>query len=110
VFGWFRKKTVPPDVEAQIKAIYDVCVAALTKVWLDIDPRTTTIEELAVEINKFGTMATEVMFTKFPIMKQAPAKLIWLIVCTAVLESKTHPVDDVNKAIDLLRAQYASPL
>jgi hypothetical protein len=83
VFGWFRKKSDPPVVEAQIKAVYDVCVGAFTKAWLDLNPRTTTIEELAVEINKFGAMATEVMLTKFPIMKQAPGKLIWLIICTA---------------------------
>ena len=108
MFGWFRKKSDPPDVEAQIKAVYDVCVGAFTKTWLDLNPRTTTIEELAVEINKFGVMATQIMFTKFPIMKQAPGKVIWLIIFTAVLEAKTHPVDDVNKAIDLLRARYAN--
>ena len=46
------------------------------------------------------------MYTKFPITKHAPPSVLWMAVFTAVLESKTHPTDEVNKAVNLLRAKY----
>jgi hypothetical protein len=105
MLGWFRKKSAP--LTPEIQKIYDQCVTVCTRTWRELNPKTTTEEQLAHEIEGFGSSATAFIYTKFPIMKQAPPNLLWLIVFTAVLESNTHPAADVNKAIDMLRAKYA---
>lgn len=105
---WFRKKPTTADVEKQGKAIFEVCLEAFKRTWMDLNPQTSTPEELAAQIEEFSQTAFRFMFTKFPITKDAPPSFIWNTVFTAVLETKTHSVEEVNKAIDLLRAKYAS--
>jgi hypothetical protein len=108
MFGWFRKKPTADDIAAEGKAIFDVCVKVFRKTWTDLNPQADTPEELAAEIEKFSHTAFRLMFTKFPLTKEAPPYFLWLTVFTAVLEAKTHPAEQVNKAIDLLRAKYAN--
>ena len=106
--GWFRKKSSAGDIEAQCKAIFDVCVEAFRRTWTGLNPQATTPEALAAKIEEFSQGAFQFMFTKFPLTKDAPPFFLWLTVFTAVLESKIHPADQVNKAIDLLRAKYGA--
>jgi hypothetical protein len=105
--GWFSKKPQAPDIDAEVKAISDLCVAAFKRTWTDLNSKADTPEALAAEIEDFSQSAFQFMFTKFPLTKQAPPYFLWLTVFTAVLESKTHPTAQVNHAIDLLRAKYA---
>jgi hypothetical protein len=44
---------------------------------------------------------------EIPYHETRTPSILWMAAFTAVLESKTHPTDEVNKAIDLLRAKYA---
>jgi hypothetical protein len=81
--GWFRKTPTADDIAAQGKAILEVCVEAFKRTWIELNPKAPTPEMLAVQIEEF-------------------------VVFAAVLESKTHTTDQVNKAIDLLRKKYAS--
>jgi hypothetical protein len=104
--GWFSKKPAA-EVEKEAKAIFDLCVEAFRRTWVDLAHHSATPEELAAEIEEFSQTAFRFMFTRFPLTKQAPPKFVWLTVFTAVLESKTYPVEQVNRAIDLLRAKHA---
>jgi hypothetical protein len=105
--AWFRKKPTADDIAAQGKAIFEVCVEAFKRAWTDLNPQPSTPEALAGQIEEFAHTAFRFMFTKFPLTKDAPRSFIWNTVFTAVLESKTHSTDEVNKAIELLRAKYA---
>ncbi len=104
---WFRKRQDGADIEAEGKAIFDLCVEAFKRTWIGLNPKTETPEALAAQIEEFSQSAFRFMFTRFPITKEAPPYFLWLTVFTAVLESKTNSTDRVNKAIDLLRAKYA---
>jgi hypothetical protein len=95
-----------PAVDAEIKATYDLCVAAFTKTWRDLNPTASTPEGLAAEIERFAQGAFSWMFTRFPITQHAPPFTLWLAIFTAILEANTHPKDLTNKAIDLLRDKY----
>jgi hypothetical protein len=108
MFDWFRKKTTPSDLDAQIKDIHDQCITLCKGAWLDLSPKATTPEQLAGEIERFGSSATAFIMTTFPLTKHAKPYFFWQIMFIAVLESKTHPAADVNKAIDLLRSKYAN--
>jgi hypothetical protein len=100
MFGWFRKK---PDA----RATYILCVEAIKATWTKLDHReTSTPTELAAELESLAGPAFRFMYKHFPLSKEAPPSLVWRAIFTAVLESKTHSPDDVNKAIDLLRAKY----
>jgi hypothetical protein len=104
--GWFSRKPQAPDIEAEVKAISDLCVEAFKLMWSGLNSKADTPEALAAEIEEFSQSAFWFMFTKFPLTKQAPPYFLWLTVFTAVLESKTHPTAQVNEAIELLRAKY----
>jgi hypothetical protein len=106
--AWFRKKPTAADIEAQGNAIFEVCVEAFKRTWTDLNPQTSTPEALAAQIEEFAQTAFRFMFTRFPITKDAPPSFVWNTVFTAVLESKTHSVEEVNKAIDLLRPRHAN--
>ena len=50
---------------------------------------------------------SEGILQNFPIMRSAPAEVIWEMVFLAVLQSKTHSADEVSKAREVLAAKYA---
>jgi hypothetical protein len=106
MFGWFGKKPTQADIDSQAKAAYEQSVEVFKRTWAELNPKASTPEQLAYEIEQFSGSAIRFMYTKFPITKHAPPSVIWMAVFTAVLESKTHPTDEVNKAVNLLRAKY----
>jgi hypothetical protein len=108
MFGWFSKKQTQADLDAEAKQIYVQCVEVFKRTWAELNPRAATAEQLAFEIEQFSADAFRFMYTKFPLTKHAPASLLWMAVFTAVLECRTHPTDQVNNAIDLLRAKYVN--
>jgi hypothetical protein len=106
MFGWFGKKSAQADIDSQAKAAYEQSVEIFKRTWAELNPKASTPEQLAHEIELFSGNAFRFIYTKFPITKHAPPSILWMAVFTAVLESKTHPTDEVNKAINLLRAKY----
>lgn len=62
---------------------------------------------LANRIEAFAAPAIAAMLENYPSTKSAPPGLPWLMIFTAVLTSKTHPVAQVNAAIDMLEAKYS---
>jgi len=62
---------------------------------------------LADRIEAFSAPAMAGMFKHYPSTKVAPPGVLWMMIFTAVLESKTHVVADVNAAIAQLEARHA---
>ncbi len=107
--GWFTKKPTQAEIEAQLKSIYDVCVKAFTAAWKEASRPAETPEHLAAAIEEFAAGAVASVYNRFPVMKEAPPKLLWMAVLTAVEEARTHQEAQLEKAFELLRAKYAVP-
>lgn len=58
-------------------------------------------------IEAFAQPAIAGMMQHYPSSKHAPPGMLWMMIFTAILESKTHPADEVNAAIAQLEAKYA---
>ena len=112
MFEWLKGRSnrqQQEDLERRLKAITDQSIEVCKRTWADLHPTPNASmpsEQLAREIEEFAQSAFRFMFAQFPIMKEAPPFHLWLVVFTAVLETKTLPTDNVNAAIDLLRAKY----
>jgi hypothetical protein len=68
---WFKKKKTAADIEAEAKAIFDLCVEAFRRTWSDLEHHSGTPEAVAAEIEEFSQTAFRFMFTKFPLTKEA---------------------------------------
>jgi hypothetical protein len=62
---------------------------------------------LADTVEMFLPLANEYVTKNYPVMKMAPPGLIWEMVWVAVIESKSHPVAEVNAARAALGAKVA---
>lgn len=102
---WKKKKTLTD----QVKAHSDAIVASLNpkwKVFCQTMPFKVEVP-LADRIEAFASPAIAGMLQHYSWTKAAPPGMLWMMVFTAILESKTHPVADVNAAIAQLEAKYA---
>jgi hypothetical protein len=103
-FAYVWKTPTQADVENQSAANYKRCVEIFKKTWVKLNPKVSTVAQLAFEIERFSATALRFVYTKTSYLKHAPPRTIWLAVFTAVAESKIHPTDQVNEAINLLNA------
>jgi hypothetical protein len=63
---------------------------------------------LSLKMDTFITPIQLFFEKKYPVLAAGPAETFWLTTFTAILESGTHPKEQVNAAIAELRAKYAS--
>jgi hypothetical protein len=110
--------SVPPGLEpmdeapksaaptsGELKAISAAAIEDIKAKWIQFD---TVIKmkagvPLSAKIDSFVEPITSFVDTKYPTVMQGPAEALWLILFTAILESGTHPKDEVNRAIGELR-------
>lgn len=102
---WKKRKT-PAE---QVKGDTDAIVASLGPKWRMFCQAVPFKPEvpLADRIEAFAAPAIAGMLQHYPTTKSAPPGLLWMMVFTAILESKTHPAAEVNAAIAQLEAKYA---
>lgn len=62
---------------------------------------------LSQKIELFPNPLQQFFQTKYPVLLAGPSEMYWLTIFTAILESGTHPKDEVNAAIADLQAKYA---
>ncbi len=62
---------------------------------------------LATKIDLFAQPIEQFIQSNYPVISKGPTEVFWLIVFTAILESRTHPAEEVNSAIAALQAKYA---
>jgi len=58
---------------------------------------------LSQKIDLFVQPVQQFFQNKYPVLLQGPAEIFWLTVFTAILESGTHPKEEVNAAIAELK-------
>lgn len=64
---------------------------------------------LAEKIDLFVEPLTLFLQRKYPSLEDGGPSVFWLATFTAILESGTHPKDDVNAAIRELQNKYGPP-
>lgn len=62
---------------------------------------------LATKIDLFAQPIQQFIQSNYPVVSNGPTEVFWLIVFTAILESGTHPTEEVNSAIATLQTKYA---
>lgn len=96
------------DIDADLKTEANKITTALREKWFQYLGLLPFREEtpLVTKVELFLPMANEYVTKNFPVMKAAPPGLIWEMVWVAVIESKTHPVAEVNAARATLSAKF----
>lgn len=97
-----------PSVEDQVKSDTDAILKVLGSTWLKFHRQLPVAPNapLAERIDVFSVVAFRGMFENYPSTKSAPIGTLWMMIFTAILESKTHPAAEVNAAIAKLEAKY----
>jgi len=108
MFDSFERKEgndLTDELISQTKA----CVHSIGEKWIYCD-KTLVLKEgipLSEKIETFIIPISEYVEKYYPLLMIKPDHF-WLMLFTAVLESKTHPTDVVNAAIAELEKNYAS--
>jgi len=112
MFGFFKKKenTKPVISTALLEEHMNAAIDSLQNKWINFNQELPfKKEEMPLEkiMEWFVAPAREYVVSAYPEFSDAPNHLIWTMVFTAVLESKTHSKEIVNIAISKLEEKYA---
>jgi hypothetical protein len=102
---WKKKKTPDEQVKADVNAI----VASLEPKWkyfCEAVPFRADVP-LHDRIDAFAAPAIAGILQNYPSTKHAPPQMLWLMIFTAIQESRTHPMTEVNAAVAELQKKYA---
>ena len=104
-----KRKSREDEIAEQLHAEAARVVEILTGKWVQFQTMVPFRADvpLADRIEAFMMPAREGILQNVPIMRMAPNALIWEMIFVAVIESKTHPADEVSKARETLAAKYA---
>jgi hypothetical protein len=105
---WRKRKSREEEIGEQLSAEAARIVEILKGKWVQFQtllPFRADVP-LADKIEAFVAPAREGILKNVPIMRVAPDALIWEMIFVAVIESKTHPADEVSKAREILAAKY----
>lgn len=98
----------PPSAD-DLQRITSTATDEIKEKWLKFD-ETLPFKEgvpLSKKIDLFVQPVQEFISNKYPIVLTGPPDIFWLIIFNAILESGTHPKDEVNLAINELSKKYA---
>jgi hypothetical protein len=108
MFGIFKKRQPAPTANdfTEISAL--ACEDVKTK-WIQFQQtvRLRADVPLSEKIDLFIQPIQQFFQNKYPVLLQGPAQIFWVTVFTAILESGTHPKEEVNAAIAQLKGKYA---
>ena len=107
MFGLFGKRPTTPSAE-ELSKVTAAAVADVKAKWIDF-VQTLHVKAgvpLAPQIDLFAPLVRRFYKNKYPILYHGPAMVFWEIIFTAIQESATHSVDEVNAAYEELRTQY----
>ena len=102
---WKQRKTPEEQVKADTAAI----IASLGPRWryfYETLPFKDNVP-LSDRIEAFATPAISSILQNYPSTKHAPNSLLWLMIFTAVRESETHSMAELNVALAELQKKYA---
>jgi hypothetical protein len=112
MFGFFKKKkeNIKPVISsALLEEHMNAAIDSLQNKCIYFNQELPFKKEVPLEkiIESFVFPAREYVVLAYPEFSDAPNHLIWTMVFTAVLESKTHSKEVVNIATSELEEKYA---
>jgi hypothetical protein len=113
MFGWFRKRArTEAEIADDLMRQTIACTDALKVKWIDFNG--TLAFKDTVSLNEIIELSADPASTfveqNYPLLMSSTRSgtHFWMTIFTAVLESQTHPKDQVNAAIEELRKTYAT--
>jgi len=95
-----RKKSKAPDL-GETEVEMGELIEVLRAKWLDYYSLVRFKDDVSLTevIEIFAVPAREFIFSRHPKYAAAPSEVVWLMILTAILESGSHPSEEVNRAI-----------
>lgn len=108
MFGLFKKRDAAPSAE-ELKRQTGAAREDVKNKWVHFNQTVHLKADvpLSQKVDFFIKPIHQFFQSKYPVLLQGPTEIFWLTVFTAILESGTHPKDEVNAAIEQLRSKYA---
>ncbi|MGO9327450.1 MAG: hypothetical protein ACLQJ0_04965 [Steroidobacteraceae bacterium] len=112
MFSLFKKRKVAPsseDFAAILRQQRDAVCEDFKVRWIAFNNAVHFKAEvpLSEKIDAFASPIQQYYESKYPILASGTAEMFWLALFTAILESGTHPKEQVNGAIAELKGKYA---
>lgn len=110
MFDFFKKRQSAPTAE-DLSALAASALEDVKNKWVYFNQTLQLKAEvpLSEKIDFFAQPIQHFFQTKYPLLLNGSSEIFWLTVFTAILESGTHPKEEVNSAIAELKSKYASP-
>ena len=107
MFGFFKKRKSLPTAE-ELSALTASAREDVKSKWLYFNKTVhlTADVPLCQKIDFFVQPIQQFFQTKYPVLLLGSSEMFWLTVFTAILESGTHPKEEVNSAIAELKNKY----
>lgn len=108
MFGLFKKRASVPSADDLRKLTASAHEDVKAK-WIQFN-ETVHLKAgipLSQRIDAFAQPLQQFFETKYPALLLASSEIFWLTIFTAILESGTHPKEEVNGAIGELKLKYA---
>ena len=108
MFEFFKKRLSASPTNDLEKSV-SLALEDVKQKWLQFHEAVHLKEDvtLATKIDIFSQPIQQFIQNNYPVISKGPTEVFWLIVLTAILESGTHPTEEVNSAITALQAKYA---
>jgi len=108
MFNLFKKKKASLPAFQDLGALAAQATDETREKWLHFHRNVHLKEEvsLATKIDLFSQPLAQFFNTKYSQLLLGSPDIFWMAVFTAVLESGTHPKEQVNAAVEELRSKY----
>ena len=108
MFGFFKKRKSEPPAD-ELSAQTASALEDVKGKWIYFNEtiHLKTDVPLSQKIDFFVQPIQQFFQSKYPLLLLGPSEIFWLTVFTAILESGTHPKEEVNAAIAELKEKYA---
>lgn len=100
----------PADLAEQMKASLLECTELIRVKWISFNDTLKFKEGVPLSdvIEMFAAPVSQFVENNYPLLLAGGGKMFWMMLFTAILESGTHPKDEVNAAIAVLERKFAS--
>jgi hypothetical protein len=108
MFDFLRKRKQPPTAEA-LGAQTSAAIEDIKAKWINFH-KTVHLKDgvpLAVKMDAFIEPIHIFFEKKYPVLAAGQASIFFMATFTAILESNTYPVAEVNAAIHTLETKYS---
>lgn len=96
------------EIAAELNQLVEQCVIDLKNKWLGYCQVLVFKDEvpLSDRIDGFAYPVQEFVRSKYPVLLSDGGSMFWMMVFTAVIESGTHPIEEVSAATKALEKKY----